>query len=441
MKKIYYPLFAITLFFTACKSDKSPEELLSNGSVKELKDYLSTLKSTNKETEDLIGKFESQIQEKDSTVSISVLTRALKETHLKHFMNIRGEVKTDKAISINAEHGGRLKLYVNDGDYVRKGQLIGKVDDGGLASQKQQAKIRVSQARKQYNQAQTKVKQAEIAADLARITYQKQSSLWKQKIGSEMQYLSARSSYQNAQKSVEVARQYVSIAQEGISIAQQNVSASNSQLEKTIIRAPFSGTVEELKVNNGQTVAPGTQLMYLINLNSMKAVAKIPETYLALIKKGSPVIVEIPTLGKSLSGTISVVGNFVDPLTRSFTIEVPLKNNDHQLKPYAVVNLKLVDYTNPNAIIVPEGLIKEDLEGSYVYIAQNNIAVKKHIQLGRKTDEGIEVLSGLVPHDLLIIKGYNDIQKGSLLETGQKQTTASATTKANISKDTENESK
>lgn len=310
---------------------------------------------------------------------VSVL--AVNDTVFSHYLEIQGNVDTKENILVQPEFQGTLvSLNAKAGQRVSKGQVLGRIDDAGLSQQ-------VASLENQYA--------------LAKTTFERQKNLWNQKIGSEIQYLQAQT-------------QMIS--------AQRGVAQIKAQLAKTIIRAPFSGTIDEVFVEKGQVVGPSQQgLMRIVNLSNMYVSTSVPETYIGKLKIGTEVDVFLTSLGKTYKGKVRQIGNFVNPSNRSFGIEVSVPNPENLLRPNQVANLKITDYINKNAIVVPTNVIQEDGEkNKFVYTAINvsgktGTAKKVIVKLGQSSNNVTEILSGLSAEDIIVTEGANAISDGMKL--------------------------
>ncbi|MEY4084872.1 MAG: hypothetical protein RL074_659 [Bacteroidota bacterium] len=310
---------------------------------------------------------------------VSVLT--LKDTLFNHYLDIQGSVNTKENILIQPEMPGTLvMLNAKAGQHVSKGQILARVDDGGSSQQ-------VASLETQYQ--------------LAKTTFERQKNLWNQKIGSEIQYLQAQTQMLSLQRSVAQAK---------------------AMLAKTVIRAPFSGTIDEVFAERGQVVSAGAQgLMRIVNLNNMYVSTSIPESYIGKLKVGTQVDVFLTSLNKNYKGKVRQVGNFINPNNRSFGIEVSIPNPENLLRPNQVAKLKVIDYSSKNAIVVPTNVIQEDGDGNkFVFVAINSngktaTAKKVIVTVGKSSDNVTEILTGLSANDILVTEGVNTISEGMKL--------------------------
>ncbi|WP_396180964.1 efflux RND transporter periplasmic adaptor subunit [Flavobacterium sp.] len=373
MKKLVLIAFSFLLF--AC-GEKSTEDLIKDKNITELKNRKATIQS---ELEKIDAALLNGNKAPETEALVSVIT--LKDTVFNHYLEIQGNVNTKDNILVQPEFSGTLTiLNVKAGQRVSKGQILGKVDDAGMSQQ-------LASIENQYA--------------LAKTTFERQKNLWDKKIGSEIQYLQAQAQMISAQKAVAQMR---------------------AQVAKTVIRAPFSGTIDDVFVERGQVVAPNPQgLMRIVNLSNMYVSTTVPETYIGKLKVGTAVDVFLTSLGKTYKGKVRQVANFINPSNRSFGIEVSVPNPDNLLRPNQVAQLKIIDYAIKNAIVVPTNVVQEDGQhNKFVFIATNvngkkGVAKKVVVKVGKSSDNVTEILSGLTANDVVVTEGANNIADGMKL--------------------------
>lgn len=408
MKKIFITIISFTLIFS-CQNKEgiSTEDLLKSENVEALKSKREQLQSSADSLHAIVLMLDNRISEIDPEMAKLVKAIEAKKTVYNHYIKLQASVETEQDVNVSPEFGGIMKLLVKEGQFVRRGQLLATISDGGLGDQLNQAKIQVEQAKAQLSQA-------EIQRDLAKTTFERRQSLWNQKIGSEMEFLQAKTNFETAQKQVFAASQQVSAAQKGVSGVQ-------AQLEKTRLIAPFSGRVEQLITQSGQVVGPGVPILRLVNPSSLKVSALVPESHLANIKVGTKAIINFPALNKTIESKISLVGTSINPGNRTFKVEVSVPNNEDMLKPNLNAELQLNDYTSEEAIVLPESVIKEDADGEYVFAVENSqdgkgIAKKLYIEVGSESNGFVEILSGVNNGQIIITEGPNKLEEGDKVE-------------------------
>ncbi len=415
MKKIFIPLIALSAVAVSCKKetevkDERLETLIKNKDVKGLQQYKDRQKFKLDSLNQVMGQIDAGLNKLGVTDVASgfVQAKKLEISNFVHSIEIQGNVTTDQDVMVQPQFAGTLSLYVKRGQNVGRGQVIGRVADGGLRDQYQQALISVSTIKAQLLAAQSN-------ANLARIAYEKQSALWKQKIGSEFQYLQAKTNYEAAQKNI-------SGLQSQVAATQKAADAVKANLAKTAIVAPFSGVIDDVITENGQVVSPGTNIVKLISLGTMRVEAKVPETYLASVRRGTPVKIFLPTLNKTLNSSVRLVGNYIDPATRTFVIEIPISSEGGVVKPNLLAQVHIQDYVNPNAIQVPAQYVYEDAaKRKYVFIAtnvngQNAVAKKVVVNVGEKSENELEITTGLNAGDVIILDGSKNLTDGQKIK-------------------------
>jgi len=381
MKKILFLLTAsIVLASCGDGNQKSIEDLISEGDLKAIRAKKTVLSEKYKTIGSQIMKLNSAITVLDKNENFPLVsTIETKSEKFEHFLELQGSVQTKQNVLVYPEMAGTLnRVYVKEGQRVRKGQILATIDDGGMGSQLAQLKTQ---------------------AELSKTTFDRQKRLWEQKIGSEIQYLQTKATYE----------------------AQVNaVKQAESQLGKSTVRAPFSGIIDNVIKEQGTVVAPGpgSEVFRIVNLSSMYVDVDVPEAYLGAVKNGKQALVYFPILNDSVVSKIRQTGNFIDPSNRSFTVEIPVDNKNGNVKPNLTARVKINDYTSDNALLIPQSIISENAEGEqYVYIAKKtnedeSIVKKMIIKTGKTQGAFIEVLSGIDEGTHVVKEGARTVKDG-----------------------------
>lgn len=384
MKYILTTLF-VALVLVSCGGEKAKtvEAVIDSGNLEEIKSLRETLSAEQREVTQKLTTLDDAIRKLDTTDIAALITAMqIKDTIFNHYLELQGNVETDQNVIVYPEYQGTLtRVYVKDGQNVRKGQVLASIDDGGLSSQ---------------------VSQLEVQEQLAKTTFERQAKLWEQNIGSEIQYLQAKANYEATQNSVNQVKQ---------------------QLAKTRVTAPFSGVIDEVITEQGTVVAPGQGLFRIVNLNDMYISAAVPEKYLPTVTVGKSVEINFPVLGTSISSKVRQSGNYISPTNRSFNIEVSVPSTNDKVKPNLTAKLKINDYTNEAAFLIPLSVISEDAAGSqYVYkvvkdsVTDESVAQRSTIQTGLAQGGVVEVLDGLKADDMVIVEGARRVQDGQIVK-------------------------
>ena len=158
--------------------------------------------------------------------------------------------------------------------------------------------------------------------------------------------------------------------------------------------------------------------MRIVNLNNMYIEADIPESYITNVTKGKDVEINFPILGKEIKTKVRQTGNFINPANRTFKIEIGVPNKDKSIKPNLTAKLKINDYTNTEAILIPQSIISENANGDqYVYVVKNlkddkGIASQKVVRTGKTKGDIIEILDGVSVGEILIDAGARSVKNG-----------------------------
>lgn len=369
--KPYYAII-LTSLLMACGGEEKTDLQGKREELAELKSQQAELNTKIKSLESEVTKLDPKKAEtarvKDVTVS------PVAASTFRHFVELQGTIDAKNNVQVSPKSGGVVTaVYVKEGDRVRAGQAIAKVDD-------QIMRESVAEVRTQLS--------------LANTIFEKQAALWKQQIGTEIQYLQAK----NNKEALE-----------------RKISTLNVQLAQSTVTAPISGVVDQVSVKVGQSAAPGVGLVRIVNLSQLKVIAKVSDTYSGSVRKGDPVVIRFPDLNREMKSQISFVSTSVDPLSRTFTIEAPLPS-DNSLKPNMLAQVKVNDQNMANAIVIDQNLIQNTEQGQLVYVAVNEggkkVAKAKQIKTGQSYDGRIAVTQGLQSGDQLVTNGYQDLVDG-----------------------------
>lgn len=370
-------LIILSLLFACQSQDAWPEDL--EGKETLLRDKKSEIRTLESDISKLKKEIETLKPPKEKKKRL-VTTEAIIKKDFQRYLNAQGTLVAEDMVNVSSDMGGRLvRIYVKEGQYVKKGKLIAKVDLESFDKQSEEL---------------------EKSLELATTAYERQKRLWDQNIGSEMQYLQAKNNKERLEKSLE-------------SIAYQSSRAN--------VYAPMSGYVEREYMQQGEIASPGMPIVQLLNSSKLKAVADLPERYLGKIKRGDQVTISIPTLEKEIAGSVSLLGRSIDPANRTFKTEVSVRNKEGILKPNLLIEMKINDYTEKDAIVVPMELIQDEIGGrKFLFVAETGVdglkAVKKYVTPGESYESQIIILDGLTGNETLVLEGARNLIDGELIK-------------------------
>ncbi len=313
-------------------------------------------------------------EEKSKNVGV----RVFPQTVFRNYIDLQGSVLADQELYINAKMAGTAEhIMIKTGDHVQVGQTVLSLDDAllkqGLAELEQQL---------------------QFATDL----YQKQKALWDQNIGTEVQYLSAKNNKESLEK---------------------RIATTKEQWDMTRVKAPISGVIDEVMVKPGQMVMPGAPIARLINFSKLKLTANVPESYAGRIKPGNAIKIWFPDIQKEFDSRITYVSPVINRVNRTFSAEAALPPNMSGVLPNMIAIIKIVDYSNPNAYVLPINLLQKDSHGDYVMVADSSDghwhSSKRPVSIGKFYNDLVEIKSGIDASHKVITLGYQDLLEGERL--------------------------
>jgi RND family efflux transporter MFP subunit len=293
-----------------------------------------------------------------------------------HYVEVQGAVVGDEDVVVSAQAMGTItQVLVKAGDKVSKGQMLATIDDRAILQSMESLKS-------QY--------------DLAATVYTRQKNLWDQKIGSEIQYLNAKTQKESLEK---------------------QLASVHEQWEMTRIKSPINGTIDEVKIKTGQTVAPGIPAIRVVNLENLKVKAEVAESFINTVNKGNEVIIQFPDMKTEVHSKLDHAGRAINPLNRTFNVEVRLKKTDGTFYPNQVAVLKIADYSNAAAWVLPVAAVQKTVDGEYVYLASGDsrnrfVAKRKAVTTGKSYNGKVEITSGISQGERIITFGSQNLVDG-----------------------------
>jgi RND family efflux transporter MFP subunit len=360
---------ALTLW--ACSTEGKDKQTL----LAEKKKALATLQKEIAALEREVGASAAAQASTRKLVELQPLTK----TEFLHFIEVQGTVESDQNINVMPEMQGIIEsVLVKEGQHVSAGQTIAILDRSLL---------------------QTQIAELETRLELANTLFEKRQNLWKQNIGSEIEYLQAKNQKESLEKSI---------------------AALKTQMGKAVVTAPISGVIDAVFAKQGEMASPMSPMVRIVNLSQVKVRAEVSEAYLANINRGDEVTVAIPAMGVERKEKISFVSQVINPTNRTFTIQIEINNKEGNLKPNAVVAVKINDFTQKEAIVVPSNVVQLGTDGNkFLYIAEKQgndmIAKKVVVETGISYDGQTLIKSGLRGDEQVIVKGYNEVTTGDVL--------------------------
>ncbi|MDW7760219.1 MAG: efflux RND transporter periplasmic adaptor subunit [Acidobacteriota bacterium] len=306
---------------------------------------------------------------------ISVRVETVVPGVFRHFITVQGVVESDANILVPPLSPGLVKtIRVKTGDRVAKGRILAELDAAVLESG---------------------IAEVEHGLVLAETIYERRARLWEKKIGSEIEFLQAKNNKEGLEK---------------------KLATLQEQLNLTRITAPIDGVVDEIMIKEGEMAPAGFGAFRIVRMSGLKVKASLSENYVGRVLRGDPVGISIPVLGREFEGRIDTVSQVIDARNRTFHVEVLLPAGEPGIKPNMLAVLTINDYTNPDALTIPQNVVQETGAERFLFIAVDEggrmNAVKRTVRIGQTYDNRVEILEGLTSGDRVVTFGFQLVADG-----------------------------
>ena len=391
--------FFATVLIASCGSSSKDDA----AGINDKKAAIEKLKSTKAKNEAEIAKLQAELEKLDSNTANAakiklVSVAPVTAQDFKHYIDLMGKVDAENISYISPRMGpAQVKaVYVSQGQFVKKGQLLLKLDDAIMRQS-------VTAAKQQLEGIKTQL-------GFAKNIYQRQQNLWKEGIGTEVQLITAKTN--------------VTSLENQLSAAGENIKTLLEQLKTANVYSDVNGIADIVAIRVGETFsgmgASGPQIK-IVNTSSLKVVVNVPENYLTRMHKGSPVVITIPDANKTVNSTISLISQSIDPTQRGFIAEAKIPY-DPILKPSQSAVVKILDYAAASAIVIPVNVIQSDETGKYVFVLNKSsngktIAHRVIVTIGEVYGANVEIKAGLNAGDQLVTEGFQNLYEGQAITT------------------------
>jgi multidrug efflux pump subunit AcrA (membrane-fusion protein) len=342
-----------------------------------------------------------------------------------------GAIEPISSSEISPDAAGKIvKLFVQEGNAVKKGQVLLQLDDTGLTAQYDQAKAALKFAEANWDKARTGVRPQELviaqqAVQQAKVTLSasttdlmRTENLYKAGVatkqeldGANVRVKVALAQYQttleNLKLAEEGARKEDKLAAEaGYDQAKATVELVKDQLDKTKIKSPINGVITQKHHEVGEMMMPGMPVFRVETVNPMKVVLRVPQEDAGQIHDGQLVSISLPTDG-TVTGKVSLISPAVEQDNRSFKIEVMVENPRGLVKSGMFVNAEILLNTFQNALTIPRSALQKTPDGKtdFVYMVKDNLAKRTPVQIKLIQNELAVIEQGLAAGDAVVTRG------------------------------------
>ncbi len=391
-------LFLSVVTVTSCSNSKKD----GAATINDLKAKIEKEKKEKATNDAELKKLEADLLRMDSNTAMAakvklVSTISVTTQAFEHFIDLLGRVDADNVSYISPRGmGGQVKaIYIKEGQFVKRGHLVLKLDDAIVRQQ-------ILAARKAMDGIKTQL-------NFAKNIYQRQKNLWEQGIGTEVQLITAKTNVESLENQLVAANEQVKVAIE--------------QLNTANVYSDVSGIADRVNIRIGETFVGATQMggqIVIINKNTLKVKVNVPENYLTRLRTGTPVLINIPDAQKvNIPSSISLISQSIDANLRGFMAEAKIPS-DGSLKPNQTAIMRIKDYSATNAIVIPINMVQTDENGKYVFtmLKSSNGKTTAHkvpVIIGEVYGDNVEIKSGLNAGEQLITEGYQSLYEGQAI--------------------------
>ncbi|MDY6850565.1 MAG: efflux RND transporter periplasmic adaptor subunit [Thermodesulfobacteriota bacterium] len=336
-----------------------------------------------------------------------VAVQKVQRKTLSKTVQITGQAEALARVDVISKVTGRLERlrlpsgeFIEEGVRVEKGQVIAMIERSALQAA-------VKRARAAVEVAKASLRQAKVNLEDSRREKERWLALYEKDSASEQKKDRAVMVFQLAQAGLSLAESQV--AQTRAALLQSEVT-----LGEATIKAPISGVISKKFVDEGNMAGPGSPLVRIVQMETVKVTGDLSERYLSSVAAGKT-IVQVTTdahPGSMISGTVFMVGVEVNPRTRTVQVETRLPNPDHRLKPGMFAHMTLILEKRENVPVVPEAALIRRGPDTYAYAVNSSSVHYRQLTLGICEGDFCEIVKGLQPGELVVIRGKKMIQNG-----------------------------
>jgi membrane fusion protein (multidrug efflux system) len=318
-------------------------------------------------------KTESQASARSTKIAIDA--QIVKYETFENDIVLTGSLLANESVQLASEISGKIdNIYFDEGEFVKKGKLL----------------------------VQTNV--ADLQANLQRLKYTAQ--------------LNAQTEQRQKQllEKEAISREEYDIAFTNLKTTQAEIDALEAEIDKSRIRAPFSGFIGLRYVSEGSYITPSSQIASLYNVDPIKIEFSVPSRYSGLLKKGSKITFSSEAENMDREATVYAIEPQIDPVTRTLSARAQTANPNNSLIPGQFIRINLSLENRENAILIPTTAIMPKANGHTVFIIKDGRAQLKDVELGARTATRVEILKGISKGDTVAIAGVPQLKNRAEIE-------------------------
>ena len=317
----------------------------------------------------------------ESEPAVQVEVFEVRPRTVQEVITATGELRADEQVDLRPEVAGRIaELRFREGQAVQAGDLLVKINDADLVAERRRIAVQ---------------------RDLAESREQRSKALLTEETLSPDLYEEARGR---------------------LLMLEAQLDQIDAQIAKTEIRAPFSGVVGLREVSEGGYITPATTIARLQNLDPVKLDFSVPEKYIGTVRPGAEVELRIVGQERLFHGKVYAVEPRIDPETRTVQARARVANPERLLFPGAFAKVSLVLDEATDALMVPSIALVPGLQATTVFVVEDGVATARAVEVGQRTEDRVQILSGLSAGDLVVVTGVQQMRPGTAVEAPVRET-------------------
>lgn len=371
-----------------------------------------------------------------ATVDVTTMTPITRE--LPRYFEATGSLAAEEQTDVAPSIAGKVvTVGVELGSYVRRGQMIVRLDDNDSRIRLEQTIAQLQQAQAALRQAEAKINlrsgqafdpervadvgSARVALELAEKQLRRFERLLETGDVSRSAYDQQKAQRDQLKEQYELAlnrarQDYAAVAaaRASVSNAEAQVAAARRNLSYALVYSPINGYVSDRPADLGEYVSPTTKVATVVRTNPLRARMDIPEQSVSLIRVGQSVSVHVSAYpDRNFSGRIHHIAPSVTPNSRTMTVEAEVENGDGLLKPGQFATVRILQSETSAALLVPQRSVRNEAGANFVFVIKNGRAEKRLVQLGQAEGDMVEIRSGLAADESVAASNVELLNDGS----------------------------
>ncbi len=325
------------------------------------------------------------------------------------------EAVAERKVTLRTEVSGTLKnLHVREGQHVDAGTILAEIDDTPYRLQLEQkeayrlrtlSELFLEQRFSEPSRPASAESKEKIKA--ARENYEKAASLFGRGAISREQYEKAKREYEMILLASGEMRQEVMAAAKGLTQAEIDVRIAQLQLEKTRVVAPFSGIITNIRVSPEENLEAGRELFTLVDLKSIKVIARVLESEVGQVKKGQEVELKFTAYpGQKFKGVVEAISPLIDPEDKTCQVHIAVSNPKEEIKPGMHAQVEIAAIVLDDRLLVPQNAVLVRGGRKLVFVAEAGLAKWRYIESGAENETYVEVIEGVKEGELVVVQGH-----------------------------------